>query len=95
MNENTARIYTPEELQAMPHGFGWEENRPEPGDNRDPEDYMMQIAWIGRYTLEIDCMGAASNGYNIDIARDFDGRERRIWSDKPTEKQRKEAAWID
>lgn len=95
MSEQRTLIYTPEELQAMPHGYGWEENRPEPGESRDPEDYMMQIVWIGKYTMEIDCMGAASYGYNIDWAKDFDGRERRIWLVKPTVEERKEAAWID
>lgn len=95
MSEQRTRIYTPEELKAMPHGYGWEEVRPEPGENRDPEDYMMQIAWIGTDTLEVDYMGVASNGYHIDLAGQFDGREYRIWTEKPTEKQRKEAAWID
>ena len=85
--DRTPRLMTGEAFRAQPMGTGWLEWYPQDGE----EDCLFGVAWVGGDMLLTDDTGCASMGQvpeNYNRQGGF-----RVWTDRPTDRQRKEAAW--
>ena len=84
------------ELMRAQNGHGWIEFKPDIEDQTavlDPEDNLMEIVWMEGATMMRDYKGAISYG-------DFDAENRltylkewRVWTEKPSIKQRNMTPW--
>jgi len=90
-----ARVYTTEELQRMPMGYGWMEIREEPEEPvKDPEELMMAVAWVGKAYVLVDRHGACSySSEKLEIWEDADGVSARMWNERPTVEERTRTEW--
>lgn len=89
--DQTPRLMTEDAFRSLAMGCGWLEWSPQEGIAF--EDALFGVAWVGSEMLMMDDTGCPSYG------RFPDGYNRRggfrVWTDRPTDAQRKEAAWDD
>lgn len=87
--DRTPRLMTGEAFRTQPMGTGWLEWYPKDGE----KDCLFGVAWAGGEMLLTDDTGCASMGQ---VPEDYNRQGGfRVWTDRPTDAQRKEAAWDD
>ncbi len=93
--DETPRVMAWSELAGADHGYGVMECIEELENGRIITD-LIEIAWLGNHTLELDRYGGLSHGYLSAGAEHYGENgpsDWRIWTSRPTEEDRKRVKW--
>jgi len=91
--DRTPRLMTREAFRAQPMGTGWLEWDLEDGET-PAEAPLTRVAWVDGHAVTVDDSGCESY-LDLPILRYNRPGGFRIWMEKPTDEERKEAAWDD